>query len=930
MVCLRFIAMELTTKLGIRWVFGIFTAAAFAALTSRAETDPKFYAVMASAEVRTSPAQITLSWNQDPNAIGYTISRRNGNSWNTVATLPGSTLTWSDSNVSVGTTYEYRFSKTTSLGYRGTSFLLAGINAPLKDSFGKVILLVDDTYAAELATELRRLEWDLAGDGWTVLRHDVSRNDSVRNIKEIVKADYYSDPSNVKAVFIFGHVPVPYSGNYSGWGAPDGHQDHGGAWTADLFYGEIDGTWTDNVSNTGSAKPWNHNLPGDGKLDQNNIASDVELAVGRVDFFNMTCFANKTPARSELDLLRAYLNKDHDFRHRVFSVARRGLVCDNFGERDGEAFAASGWRNMGAFFGAENVTKVPYGQYFSTLASEDYLWSYGTGGGYFHTCNGIGSSDDFATTEIRSVFTMFLGSYFGDWDNESAFMRAALGSGYALTTSWAGRPHWFYHHMGLGEPISVSTLASQNNIYASSLPDGGQYGRGTHVALLGDPTLRMHPVIPVSNLRGTANGSSMALTWNASTDTEIQGYHIYRGAGPNAGFTRLTSGPVSGTSFTDNNYSSGATYMVRAVKLEQSGSGTYFNASQGVFYPANGGGGTAPNVPSAAANLAATAVSAAQINLSWQDTSGNETGFRVERRAGAGMWTQVASLGANVTSYSSTGLAPGTSYSFRVIAFNTSGSGAPSNEASATTSAPTATSAAATFLGTDSNTSGSWRGVFGQEGHHVITGSSALPGYATVTASGKTDHYWNSQTSDSRALESTTGGRVAGCWYANNSFTVDVAFLDGASHKFSLYFLDWDRLARSQRVEVLDAQSGAVLDTRTVSSFANGIYLSWNLKGAIRFRFTKLTGPNAVVNGMFFDAAGASGTGTSKAGGLIAGNFHLQITGAPGEKFDVFASENLSGWTKVATVTLTESIYNFIDTAANGKTRRFYRAVATP
>ena len=83
-------------------------------------------------------------------------------------------------------------------------------------------------------------------------------------------------------------------------------------------------------------------MPGDGKFDQSNMPSDVELAVGRVDFHNMTCFSNKNPARSELDLLRAYLNKDHNFRHRVFTVARRGLVCDNFGEFEGEAFAQSG------------------------------------------------------------------------------------------------------------------------------------------------------------------------------------------------------------------------------------------------------------------------------------------------------------------------------------------------------------------------------------------------------------------------------------------------------------------------------------------------------------------------------------------------------------------------------------------------------------
>jgi hypothetical protein len=80
------------------------------------------------------------------------------------------------------------------------------------------------------------------------------------------------------------------------------------------------------------------------------------------------------------------------------------------------------------------------------------------------------------------VFTMFLGSYFGDWDNESAFLRASLGSGYALTTSWAGRPHWFYHHMGLGEPIGISTIASQNNDYGDAPGISRSYARQVHGA----------------------------------------------------------------------------------------------------------------------------------------------------------------------------------------------------------------------------------------------------------------------------------------------------------------------------------------------------------------------------------------------------------------------------------------------------------------
>jgi hypothetical protein len=56
---------------------------------------------------------------------------------------------------------------------------------------------------------------------------------------------------------------------------------------------------------------------------------------------------------------------------------------------------------------------------------------------------------------------------------------------------------------------------------------------------------------------------------------------------------------------------------------------------------------------------------------------------------------------------------------------------------------------------------------------------------------------------------------------------------------------------------VIDPASGTVLDTRTISSFHNGIYLSWNVSGHVRFRVTCLSGANAVVSGLFFDSAGS-------------------------------------------------------------------------
>ena len=104
--------------------------------------------------------------------------------------------------------------------------------------------------------------------------------------------------------------------------------------------------------------------------------------------------------------------------------------------------------------------------------------------------------------------------------------------------------------------------------------------------------------------------------------------------------------------------------------------------------------------PAAPTNLAATATSSAQINLTWADSDATEQGFKVERCTGAGCsdFAQIATVGANVTSYANTGLTASTSYSYRVRAYNSVGDSDYSNTASAVTQAAPALPAAPTNL----------------------------------------------------------------------------------------------------------------------------------------------------------------------------------------------------------------------------------------
>jgi hypothetical protein len=162
------------------------------------------------------------------------------------------------------------------------------------------------------------------------------------------------------------------------------------------------------------------------------------------------------------------------------------------------------------------------------------------------------------------------------------------------------------------------------------------------------------------------------------------------------------------------------------------------------------------------------------------------------------------------------------------------------------------TSASASLAGTDTTTQGKWIGTYGTGGYDLFDVGSGLPAYASVVDQGGTPYAWTTNTTDPRALELPGGtGRAAAVAFAATSFTIDLNLADGNTHLLALYFLDWDNQGRSEQVQITNAATGAVLDTETVSSFSQGVYLKWNVSGNIRITITRSAGPNAVLSGLF-------------------------------------------------------------------------------
>jgi hypothetical protein len=180
------------------------------------------------------------------------------------------------------------------------------------------------------------------------------------------------------------------------------------------------------------------------------------------------------------------------------------------------------------------------------------------------------------------------------------------------------------------------------------------------------------PTTPVGLAATAVSSGQINLTWPAIAGAT--GVRIERCAGTACTAFGQVTQLAAVTSYANTGLSPGTIYRYRVRGSNNGGVSAYSNVAET----------TSP--PSAPGSLIVTPVSASELLLRWNDTGG-ETGFRIERCLGAACsaFAEVRQAAANTVTLTDSSLQSATLYRYRVRAFNTGGSSAPSNIAESTT-----------------------------------------------------------------------------------------------------------------------------------------------------------------------------------------------------------------------------------------------------
>ncbi|MBX3164339.1 MAG: T9SS type A sorting domain-containing protein [Bacteroidetes bacterium] len=251
----------------------------------------------------------------------------------------------------------------------------------------------------------------------------------------------------------------------------------------------------------------------------------------------------------------------------------------------------------------------------------------------------------------------------------------------------------------LHEAINGLDVNEQGNVYIGGMFGGTLDSAGTAVNIIGGTVdgfvakygfacnssgTSLSPLPPTSLAAQYQATLTNYVTWIDNAQYE-NNYELWYNTNSNPTFSLLATLPANTTSYTHTSLAYNTTYCYKARAVNNIGASFFTNVGCAATPTTGGGTGTAPNAP---LNLTAVNNGSLTNNVAWNDNSNNEDNFELHYTTGsAANYSLLATLPANTTSYTHTGLSYTTTYCYKVAATNSAGSSAFSNTACATTPA---------------------------------------------------------------------------------------------------------------------------------------------------------------------------------------------------------------------------------------------------
>ena len=373
--------------------------------------------------------------------------------------------------------------------------------APAGDESGaRICLVVHADVLAGIEAALNLFIADLEAEGWVPLLHEYSGGSAEALRGQLVTL--HGESGSLAGAILIGNIPhVVYEMNQD-WGWGEEYED----FPCDLFYMDLDGTWSD----TNQLPPF-----AAGKYDTRGGNQDLEIWVSRLKADNLPALGG------EIDLLNAYFRKAHRYRTGQMRPARRALM---FNDDDWATMMADDAEATGGNYGDdhlrvvrddENTTADHYLAQMTNSYELMFVRSHGYPGGHGFYENGRSNFNWISTGEYQAKTPPALFYSFYVCSGCDYTTSNHLGGIAVLNTNDSGLAAWgstktggiwndgcFYEPLAGGESFGAA-FVNWFNISQTNYPmDAPPWWY--RMVLLGDGSLRLSEESPVLQHAGPA------------------------------------------------------------------------------------------------------------------------------------------------------------------------------------------------------------------------------------------------------------------------------------------------------------------------------------------------------------------------------------------------------------------------------------------